>query len=287
LALTSLNNGHWSATWQPINVNTQVVITVNAQEITPQLQGTQTVGGSLQANPTAPSVAGVGSPAKSAANQPLAPGSFISIYGVHLSAGTNRALSLPLATELGATQVVLGARPLPLLYSADGQVNAVIPYDVPPNSTQQLIVTNGPTLSVPAPVTIAETQPAVFATESGFGIVDDFKPGSGVGVPVDATHPISAGDAIVIYCVGLGPVNPPVAAGSAAPSSPPAITTNPVTVTIGGKPAQVFFSGLVGGLAGEYQVNAYVPKGITPGDAVPLVVSVAGFESAPVTVAVK
>ena len=117
--------------------------------------------------------------------------------------------------------------------------------------------------------------------------MNDFKPGSNIGIPVDATHPISAGDAIVIYCAGLGPVNPPVVAGSAAPSSDPAITTNPVTVTIGGKPAQVFFSGLVGGLAGEYQVNAHVPEGITPGNTVPLVISVAGFNSAPVTVAVK
>jgi uncharacterized protein (TIGR03437 family) len=181
----------------------------------------------------------------------------------------------------------MGGRLLPLLYAADGQVNAIIPYDTPPNTTQQLIVTNGPTLSVPAPITIASSGPAVFAFADGSGIVNDFKPGSGVPIVVDAKHPISAGDAIVIYCAGLGPVNPPVVAGSAAPSSHPAVTTNPVTVTIGGKSAQVFFSGLVGGLAGEYQVNAYVPKGITPGNAVPLVISVAGFASAPVTVAVK
>jgi uncharacterized protein (TIGR03437 family) len=287
LPLASLNDGHWSATWQPINASAQVVITVDAQELLPKLQGTQAIGGTLQTNPTAPSVAGVGSPAKSVASQPLAPGSFISIYGLHLSAGTNAALSLPLKTELGATQVVLGARPLPLLYSADGQVNAVIPYDVPPNSTQQLIVTNGPALSVPAPITIAASQPAVFANANGSGVVFDVKPGASAQISVDANHPMTAGDAIVIYCAGLGPVNPAVPAGSAAPSSPPAVTTNPVTVTIGGKPAQVFFSGLVGGFAGLYQVNAYVPNGIAPGDAVPLVVSVAGFDSAPVTVAVK
>ena len=287
LPLSSLNDGHWSATWQPINSRPSVVITVDAQELLPKLQGAQAIGGTLQTNPTAPSVAGVGSPAKALATQPLAPGSFISIYGLHLSAGTNAALSLPLATELGATQVVLGARQLPLLYSADGQVNALIPYDVPPNSTQQLIVTNGPALSVPAPVTIAATQPAVFANANGSGIVDDYKPNSSTAIRVDASHPIEAGDAIVIYAAGLGPVNPPVAAGSAAPSSPPAITTNPVTVKIGGKSAQVFFSGLVGGFAGLYQVNAYVPSGVAPGDAVPLVVSVAGFDSAAVTVAVK
>ncbi len=287
LPLTSLNDGRWSATWQPQHSSAQVTITVQAEEAKPPLQGTQSIGGALQDNPTTPSVGGVGSPAKSTPTQPLSPGSFISIYGLHLGAGQNQALSLPLATELGATQVVLGGRALPLLYAADGQVNAVIPYDVPPNSTQQLIVTNGPALSVPAPVTIASTGPAVFATLDGFGIVDDFKPGSKVPVRVDANHPISAGDALVIYCAGLGPVNPPVTAGNAAPSSPPSTTTNPVTVTIGGKPAQVFFSGLVGGLAGEYQVNAYVPKGIAPGNAVPLVVSVAGFNSSPVTVAVK
>jgi uncharacterized protein (TIGR03437 family) len=287
LQLASLNDGRWSATWQPQNSAAQVTITVQAQEIAPPLQGTQSIGGTLQDNPTTPSVGGVGSPAKAASNQPLAPGSFISIYGLHLAGGQNLAQSLPLATQLGATQVVLGGRPLPLLYAADGQVNAVIPYDVPPNSTQQLIVTNGPTLSIPAPVTIASTGPAVFVNRDGYGIVDDYKPGNKAPIRVDATHPVSAGDALVIYCAGLGPVNPPVVAGSASPSSHPAITTNTVTVTIGGKPAQVFFSGLVGGLAAEYQVNVNVPKGITPGAAVPLVVSVAGFNSAPVTVAVK
>jgi uncharacterized protein (TIGR03437 family) len=287
LQLNSLQDGRWSATWQPQNSAAQVTITVQAQEAKPPLQGTQSIGGTLQDNPTTPSIGGVGSPAKATVTQPMAPGSFISIYGLHLAAGKNVALSLPLATQLGATQVVLGGRALPLLYAADGQVNAVVPYDIPPNSTQQLIVTNGPALSVPSPVTIASSGPAVFATGDGAGIVDDFKPGKSVAVRVDASHPISAGDAIVIYCAGLGPVNPPVVAGSASPSSHPAVTTNTVTVTIGGKPAQVFFSGLVGGLAAEYQVNAYVPKGITPGAAVPLVISVAGFDSAPVTVAVK
>jgi uncharacterized protein (TIGR03437 family) len=289
LPLTSLNNGTWSATWQPRSSAAQVVITVDAQENAPPLQGTQSIGGALQANPITPSInaGGVVSAAKSAPNQPLAPGAFTSIYGVHLGAGQNLAPSLPLATQLGGTQVVLGGRPLPLQYAGDGQVNAVVPYDVTPNSTQQLIVTNGPALSVPQPVVIAPAQPAVFANGDGSGVVFDVKPGTTAQIPVDANHPMSAGDAIVIYCAGLGPVNPPVTAGSAAPSNPPATTTNAVTVTIGGKTAQVFFSGLVGGLAGEYQVNAYVPKGITAGDAVPLVLSVAGFESAPVTVAVK
>jgi len=289
LPLTSLNGGNWSATWQPRASSAQVVITVDAVEATPALEGTQSIGGALQSNPTTPSInaGGVVSAAKSAPNQPLAPGGFTTIYGVHLGAGQNFAPKLPFATQLGATQVILGGRALPLQYAGDGQVNAVIPYDVPPNSTQQLIVSNGPALSVPEPVVIAPAQPAVFAQADGSGVVFDVKPGTSAQVLVDPSHPMSAGDAIVIYCAGLGPVNPAVAAGAAAPSSPPAETVNKVIVTIGGKTAQVFFSGLVGEFAALYQVNAYVPKGITPGDAVPLVLSVMGFESVPVTVAVK
>jgi uncharacterized protein (TIGR03437 family) len=287
LPLTSLDNGSWSATWQPRNSSAQVVITVDALENAPPIEGTQSIGGALETNPTTPSVNAVVSAAAYAQNQPLAPGAFTSIYGVHLSAGPNPALALPLATQLGGTQVVLGGRPLPLQYAGDGQVNAIVPYDIPTNSTQQLIVTNGPALSMPQQVVIATAQPAVFAHGDGSGVVFDVKPNTSAQIPVDPTHPISAGDAIVIYCAGLGPVNPPVAAGAAAPSSPPAKTTNTVTVTIGGKSAQVFFSGLVGGIAGEYQVNAYVPKGITAASSVPLIVSAAGFSSAPVTVAVK
>lgn len=289
LPLTSLSNGSWSATWQPRNSSAQVVITADALESAPPLEGMQSIGGSLQSNPTTPSInaGGVVSAAKSAPNPPLAPGAFTSIYGVNLSSGQNPALHLPLTNQLGATQVILGGRLLPLQYADDGQVNAVIPYDVPPNTTQQLIISNGPALSVPEPVVIAPAQPAVFAQSDGGGVVFAVKPGTTAQILVDADHPMSAGDAIVIYCAGLGAVTPNVPAGTAAPSSPPATTTNPATVTIGGKNAQVFFNGLVGGFAGLYQVNAYVPKGITPGNAVPLVISVAGFDSAPVTVAVK
>jgi adhesin/invasin len=83
-------------------------------------------------------------------------------------------------------------------------------------------------------------------------------------------------------------VSPAVKEGLPAPATPPLSTTvNPVTVTIGGKAAQVAFSGLTPGYAGLYQVNAVVPAGITTGDAVPVVVSVAGQTSPVVTMAVR
>jgi uncharacterized protein (TIGR03437 family) len=59
------------------------------------------------------------------------------------------------------------------------------------------------------------------------------------------------------------------------------------TVTIGGQLAQVGFSGLAPGSAGLYQVNVTIPTGITPGNAVPVVLTIAAVQSNSVTIAVQ
>ena len=178
---------------------------------------------------------------------------------------------------------------MPLLFASGGQINAMVPYDVPPNTTQQLIVQQNAATALPEAVTIGPAAPGVFTTNSsgtGAGIVVVVKP-DGTQFLADANHRATAGDAVVIYCAGLGAVDQPVVAGDAAPLSPPAKTANKVTVTIGGKTAKVFFAGLTPKLAGLYQVNAYVPSGITAAADVPIVISVAGASSPPVTLAVR
>jgi uncharacterized protein (TIGR03437 family) len=288
LSLLSLRDGRWSATWQPRFSTTQPTITARAQQSAPPLQGTETIGGKLQSNPTTPSISAGGavSAASGGKYQPLAPGSLVSIYGSHLSSGPNQAPDPPLPAQLGPTQAILGGRLLPLLNADDGLVNAIIPYDVPPNTTQQLIVINGTAYSVPEPVVIALAQPAVFVQPDGTGMVFDVQPDDS-RLLIDSSHPASADDVVVIYCAGLGPVDPPVVAGDAAPSSPQAATTNLVTVSIDGQDAVVQFAGLVPGMAGLYEVDVVVPTGITPADNVPLVVTVAGQQSTPVTIAVQ
>jgi uncharacterized protein (TIGR03437 family) len=291
LSLLSLQDGRWAATWQPRSSATQVTITVQAQEASPALQGTASIGGTLQANPSTPVInaGGAVSAASLTLHQPLAPGSFVSIFGANLSAGQSQSNGLPLATQLGATQVFLAGKQLPMQFAAGGQVNAIVPYDIAANSTQQLIVMNGPAISVPEPVVIAPAEPAVFTQDfsgHGAGIVVGVKPDQSQFV-VDANHPLSAGDIAVIYCAGLGPVNPSVPAGTAAPLSPLSYTTNTVTVTMGGVNAPVAFAGLAPGFAGLYQVNATVPSGITPGSNVQLVLTEAGQSSLPVTITVQ
>jgi uncharacterized protein (TIGR03437 family) len=71
------------------------------------------------------------------------------------------------------------------------------------------------------------------------------------------------------------------------PLTPLTMVVTPPTVSIGGVAASVSFAGLTPQFAALYQINAVVPNGITPGNAVPVTVSVSEQTSVPVTIAVK
>jgi uncharacterized protein (TIGR03437 family) len=135
-------------------------------------------------------------------------------------------------------------------------------------------------------VTIVNAQPGVFTVSqsgTGQGVVLD-----GLNNLVDSSHAVKAGEVVVIYATGLGATNPAVATGQAAPAVPPlALVTTPVKVTIGGVEAAVEFAGLAPGFVGLHQVNARVPAGVSPGSAVPLVLTQNGVASNTVTIAVR
>jgi uncharacterized protein (TIGR03437 family) len=287
LVMSTTGAGGWSGTWQPKRAVANLVLTATATSAgtATQLTGAAQIGGATTANPSAPpsiDTGGVVSAAASLPGSPLAPGGFISIYGSAMANGLNVAQTLPFPIDLAGTQALLGGKRLPMHFTASGQVNAILPYDVPFNTPQLMLVRRGNTLSTPEQVVVAQAQPAVFATQTNEGrvtLVD--------GSVVSATNPATAGGALIIYCAGLGAVSESIAAGSAAPTDRLVTTTNPVTVTVGGRSAQVLFAGLTPGLAGLYQVNVIVPEGVTPGPVVDLVLTVAGRSSSPVTVAIK
>ncbi len=59
------------------------------------------------------------------------------------------------------------------------------------------------------------------------------------------------------------------------------------SVTIDGVPATVTFSGLAPGFVGLYQVNVEVPQEVSPGPALPLILTINGVPSNTVTIAVE
>ena len=195
----------------------------------------------------------------------------------------------PFPALLGGTEVLLGGRPLPLYFTSSGQIDAIVPYDIAPNSMQQVIVLNGAASSQPQTVLVGAAQPGVFTQNqsgAGPGAILGQKVG-GVAALNTTANPASAGDYLSIYCTGLGTVTPTIAAGAAASYPPLYNTDNTTTATVGGIEANVAFSGLAPGFAGLYQVNVVVPAGVTAGPSVPVVVTVAGAPSAPVTVAIQ
>ncbi|MDP8982702.1 MAG: hypothetical protein M3O35_19160 [Acidobacteriota bacterium] len=287
IPLISLKDGTWAGTWQPQNKTAQVQVTGAAQVPEQSLTGTVHVNGSFQTQaPDTPPVVPMNAVANAASGTlQVSPGTIISVYGTKLATGVAVAGNLPLPTNLLNSSVNIAGSNVPLIFVSDGQVNAIVPYGISVNTDHQVAVIRGSSLSGPQHLTVGPTSPGIFTTSQtgkGQGIIVDI-----ANNIVDQNHPVRAGDAIVIYCTGLGEVSPPVPNGKPAPPSPLSSAVNPVTVNIGGVTVNPFFAGLTPGFPGLYQVNAIVPAGITPGNQVPVFLTQAGQVSMPVTIAIR
>lgn len=287
-AMTHIGNGVWTGTWRPAAPSSgQVTLTVTAlllQGRTAQA-GRATRSGIVRASatPIVPARA-VRHAATFDNDGPVAPGTLISVFGANLASAEGSA-EAPLPLSLNDTEVALNGRPLPLLYVSASQLNAQVPYGLPVNTRHQLLVRRGQSLSVPEAFTVAAAQPGIFTkNEQGFGQGLIFKE-DGATLAEPGT-PASAGEEIAIYATGLGEVDPAVAAGEAAQEPAPR-TVEKVSVTIGGVPAEVRFSGLAPGYAGRYLVRAAVPANVPAGDRTPVVVTAAGRSSQAATMAVR
>lgn len=300
LSLQSQGSGSWESTWQTGNATTDVTLTVQAAN--QGLSGNEAVNGSLasQQQPPVFGNSGIVSAATAVSFTALAPGSAISIYGNMLAESAASAETLPLPSQLvnTDTQVFVsgttaagtstGLLNVPLYYVSPNQVNALIPYEVSVDTSLQLLVQRGPTLSVPVQINTAQAQPAVFSISGepgSAGLIQVYPAAGGQPYFASASEPAHAGDTIVLYCTGLGTVNPAIADG-AAPSQLSNTTSKP-QLMIGGQSAQVEFSGLAPGFAGLYQVNAVVPSGTQTGATVPVTLSIDGQTSPQVTLAIQ
>ena len=222
---------------------------------------------------------------------PVAPGSIVSIFGTGFTdaAGVLAAQGFPLPNELDGTWAMIGAETVPLLAVVSTQINAMLPFDLVVNTSVPIVVFRNNAISAPQPVGMVSSQPGVFSqseTGAGIGIVVIVHP-DGSQAEAGGGNAATAGDAVVIYCTGLGDATPRAVAGFPVPPSPLSYANDTVTATIGGVNASVFFAGLSPGFTGLYQVNAMVPSGIAPNPQAPLVLSQGGRTSATVTIPVQ
>jgi uncharacterized protein (TIGR03437 family) len=193
----------------------------------------------------------------------FAPGEFISLYGNGFTTSTLTA-GLPFPDSLGGVQVMVNGTPAPIYSVSPTQINAIIPYSAPSDGSLLTIqVTNiaNSTLVYSGP-----TDPGVYTYPTPGGIGVGAMIHNSDGSIVTEANPAQAGEAIQIYCSGLGTVTPTVTTGAAASTTTLSNTDNAVGVYIDGVSANVLFSGLAPGFGGLYQINVTIPAGLTSGD---------------------
>jgi uncharacterized protein (TIGR03437 family) len=296
LVLTDLKNGQYQGQWSPGGTTPQVAVT--AQAVWQNLQGQATAAAQVGLNPNPKDVTlNQGGVLLGAGFErgPVAPGSIISLFGQNLAASSATAQTLPLPRTLNGVRVLVGEKEAPLFYVGPSQVNAQVPVELETDRQLQVRIEANGVSSAPEPLQTSAARPGIFTLGPAFatqGAVLIANTDTLAMAPDPrlqrSMRPAQVGEIISIFCTGLGATDPAVASGQPGPSAEPlARVKTPVTVTIGGKPATVYFAGFAPGFAALYQVNAQVPADVAPGDAVPVVITQGGFSSNTATIAVR
>ena len=222
----------------------------------------------------------------------IAPGEVVVLYGSGLGPANLTTFQLVngnVPPSVAGTSVYFNGAPGPVLYTSSTQVGAIVPFGLNGASAQVYVSYQGQT-SAPIEVPVAPAAPALFAA-------NDSGTGQAAAVNQDGTYnnaanPASSGGWVSLYGTGFGQTNPPGEDGALSLVPPagvlPLPVLQPVTVTIGGIPANSNYAGGAPYLVqGVMQVNAQIPSGLAAGNAA-VVVTVGTIQSqAGVTVAVS
>jgi len=195
----------------------------------------------------------------------LAPGSYISIFGQNLSDVTRAGVTLSLPLSLAGISVSFDipsrqlSYPGRLHFVSPAQINVQIPWELAGQNSAQMKVSLGDYSSALYTVPLNNVSPNAFEfTDPGTGRRLAAALDANFALVYDANK-AKKGQFIQIYCNGLGPVDATPPSGEPSSANPLARTTSAPTVTIGGRPAEVVFSGLAPGIVGLYQINVRVP----------------------------
>lgn len=261
-----------AATATPGNHSCAITFTANGISPSPIVTATLSVS-------AGPLISAIVKAAGFVPGQPLAPGSWASVFGTGLSpAGDSRPWNTSteivngmFPTALDGTSVTVNGNNASVEYISPGQVNIQLPDDTATGPVQVVLSSaTGPSASFM--ITYAPFAPGLFTATSLY-LAAQHADGSYIGGYPGAT-PAKPGETITLWGTGFGPANPPVAAGQLFTGANQ--LANDVTVTIGGQYVPVDYAGIVG--AGLVQLNVEIPLGMLNGDA-PVVATVGGVSS--------
>ena len=193
------------------------------------------------------------------------PGAFATLFGAHLTrnvSGVLQTSSVPLPASLAGTTVKVNGTTAPIFnvvnINGSEQISFQIPVDVTPGPAVPVTLNNG-FGSVTVQVDLTATQPGIFVVNGAAAALHvDYS-------LVSAAKPAAPGETIILFCTGLGVMNPSVPTGSAASATDISNSVATFTATIAGQNAPVGFSGLAPGFVALGQVNLQVPAGAPSG----------------------
>jgi len=203
---------------------------------------------------------------------PVTPGSYITIAGQNLAPVTAGYVTVNLPLSIAATSVSFDVPaagisvPGHLSYISPNQINVQVPWELSGQASAMIKVTSAGISSALYTLPLASYGPGVFEyTGSDGSLYAAALDGS--SQLITTRNPAQRGQYISIYVNGLGPVTNQPASGATSPVSPLAQSVTPanIGVTIGGKAAQVGFSGLAPYYVGLYQLNVVVPPDAASG----------------------
>lgn len=191
-----------------------------------------------------------------------------------------------MTTSLGGTRVLFDGVAAPMIYTLQGQVSAVTPFQVAARASTTVEVEFQGVRSNPVVLDVAATAPGIFTAGSvgaGQGAIlnQDYTPNG-------PDRSARKGSVVFIYATGGGQTEPGGVDGKVVGPDLPRLLAS-VSVQIGGIDAELYYAGPAPGIvSGVLQVNAKVPENLIGAGAVPVEVTVGGVKSQPgVTLSVE
>ncbi len=202
----------------------------------------------------------------------VAPGETVVIYGTGFGSPTIAVAGYgpdgQLPRSIGDTRVLFDRVAAPMVYSLNGQVSAIVPYEV--RGATQIQVEYQGLATQPVSVDVAAAAPGIFlcGNKPAVPLVINHSAGGSISCNDGFIAP-GPGSIVTLFVTGEGAVAPAIADGQlpTAPAFPAPV--QPLRLSFGGVAAvrcDATFSGLV--YAGVTQANACVPAGVPQGAAV-------------------
>jgi uncharacterized protein (TIGR03437 family) len=161
----------------------------------------------------------------------ISPGAMVTLFGSGMGPSQGLGFQLTkgqLPTSLGGTQVMVNGEPAPLLYSSSGQVNLVLPYDLPVGTTAAIqVIVNGIPLNPLSNLQTVAGNVSIFQVN-----------GAAVALNQDYTvnsphNPAQPGSTVALFGTGGGQTSPSSVAGEVTPLELRPLVTTPQAAIIG------------------------------------------------------